>query len=305
MTAGTEPKGIVVLGMPRSGTTLLRRLLDAHPDISCPGETGLLGACGRFLEEEEIAGGRIGVVPGLAHLDVPEKDVLAGLREFVFGFHRRHAAAKGKRLWAEKTAFDIFYLAAVERLCGTHVRYLCVVRHGLDVACSIKELCDRNERYFAEIHRYVQRYPRPLEAFSRAWAEATGQLLDLADRRRDDALVVRYEDLVGDPVAVMTRIGDFLGTPWDMSFLSAALDSRESLGLGDWKSYGRSAIDDASIGRWRVLSPGTQALLASIVNPVLARSGYPEVAATGGPTSSDEERRRYELALLIGSRFKK
>ncbi|MCA9663328.1 MAG: sulfotransferase, partial [Myxococcales bacterium] len=37
-SAGRSP-GIIVLGAPRSGTTLLRRLLDAHPNIACPPET--------------------------------------------------------------------------------------------------------------------------------------------------------------------------------------------------------------------------------------------------------------------------
>ena len=42
-------EGIVVLGVPRSGTTLLRRLLQAHPHIACPPETNLLSAASRFF----------------------------------------------------------------------------------------------------------------------------------------------------------------------------------------------------------------------------------------------------------------
>ena len=49
--------GIVVLGTPRSGTTLLRRLLDAHPNIACPPETYVLSGAARFLHEETFAQG--------------------------------------------------------------------------------------------------------------------------------------------------------------------------------------------------------------------------------------------------------
>ena len=46
-------EGIIVLGAPRSGTTLTQRLLAAHPQIACPPETYLLRACSRFLHEEK------------------------------------------------------------------------------------------------------------------------------------------------------------------------------------------------------------------------------------------------------------
>ena len=52
---------LVILGFPRSGTTLLARLLDGHPDISAPPETGLLSAAGRFLAElTEVEGPPLG-----------------------------------------------------------------------------------------------------------------------------------------------------------------------------------------------------------------------------------------------------
>ena len=50
-------KGVIILGCPRSGTTLLRRLLDSHPDLSCPGETFLFRGAARFLKEDTISGG--------------------------------------------------------------------------------------------------------------------------------------------------------------------------------------------------------------------------------------------------------
>ena len=66
-------QGIVILGMPRSGTTLLRRLLDVHPAICCPPETNLLGAAARFLREETFAGGMaIGVLSGLSFAGIAE-----------------------------------------------------------------------------------------------------------------------------------------------------------------------------------------------------------------------------------------
>ena len=100
-----ERSGTLVVGHPRSGTTLLRRLLDAHPDIAAPPELHLFGACARFLRSERNAAGLdIGVLSGLAFAGFPDDEVLSALRAFAFGFLDDYAARHGKRRWVEKTA---------------------------------------------------------------------------------------------------------------------------------------------------------------------------------------------------------
>ena len=298
MTAAAR-EGILVLGTPRSGTTLLRRLLNAHPRIACPGETNVFTACGRFLRSERIAEDvRIGVVEGLGYAGFPADEVLRRLRDLAFSFHRDYAARQGKPRWASKTAFDAFYLREIERLCSGHVAFVCLQRHGLDVACSLQELCERNGGYLHELHEYVRQYPMVLEAFARVWVDLTQALLDFVARHADDALLIRYEDLVRDPDATMDRVLRFLGDTWDPAWTQRALADREQLGLGDWKTYGRTAVDAASVGRWRKLSPSTIHRLAEICNPTLERSGYPP-APTGAPPDPERSRRRYELGLLV------
>ncbi|MGH8166798.1 MAG: sulfotransferase family protein, partial [Woeseiaceae bacterium] len=164
----TDPayEGTIVIGAPRSGTTLLRRILDGHPDVACPAETNVFSGCGRMLQSETIAEGLdVGMLSGLAFAGFAESAVLEALREFAFEFHRQYARKEGKRRWASKTAFDLFYLDAIEKLCGDHARFICLQRHGLDVACSLKDLCDTNGGYLSELHEYIRRYPSPLEAF--------------------------------------------------------------------------------------------------------------------------------------------
>ena len=132
-------QGIVILGMPRSGTTLLRRLLDAHPAICCPPETNVLSAAARFLREEAIAGDvSVGVLSGLSFAGIAEQVVVARLRELVFGLLQDICRQCRKTRWAEKTAFNIFYLDQIEPLCCGSCRFLCLVRHPLDVVCSMQ-----------------------------------------------------------------------------------------------------------------------------------------------------------------------
>jgi hypothetical protein len=299
MGTATSCEGILVLGPPRSGTTLLRRLLDSHPRIACPPETNVFTACGRFLRSEQTADGvGIGVLEGLEYAGFPREEVLSRLREFAFSFHREYAARCGKPRWAAKTAFDVFYLSEIELLCGDHCVYLCLERHGLDVACSIKELCDKNGIYLQELHWYIARYPAILEAFAYAWVDLTRAIRDFARRRPEQVFLLRYEDLTAEPDATMAKVMEFLGESWDPEFTKKALSSPQSVGLGDWKTYGRPSIDASSVGRWKKLPPHTTARLAEICNPVLELCEY-EPVRTQASEAREAARRRYEVGLLL------
>lgn len=294
-------RGIVVLGMPRSGTTLLRRLLDAHPRIAAPGETFLLRGAARFLESETIADGiDYGVLGGLRAAGFAEDDVLRRLRDLVFGFLDEVADSEGKPRWAAKTAVDSFHIENIERVFGEHAYFVCLLRHGLDVVCSLDEFSGEVRGYIRELHAYVARYPRPLEAFAHAWADVTRGLLDFADRHPGTALVCRYEDLVREPEATLGRILGFVDEDFDPRLLKAAFRGGEVKGLGDWKTYSKPAIDTESLERWRELPEAALAGLAEIVNPTLAAAGYEPVSASRAG-DSDDAMRRYELAMMFNA----
>ena len=292
------PPGIVIIGTPRAGTTLLRRILDAHPRIACPPETYLLSAAARFLHEERFASGlRIGVLSGLAFAGFQEAEVLGRLRALVLGLLDDHARAQGKPRWAEKTAFDAFHLPAIRRLLQGHVRFVCIQRHGLDVACSLAELVDKTGGYVQELHGYLRRDPEPLCALAHAWVDAAGHVAELV---ADDplALDLRYEDLVREPEAVVRRVLEHVGEPYDESLLPRALGEPGRLGFGDWKTYGRAAIDGSSVGRWQTLPGATVSRLATVCNPMLERLGYEPVPSDEHP-SDEDARRRYAMGLRL------
>jgi protein-tyrosine sulfotransferase len=293
-------QGIVIFGMPRSGTTLLRRLLDAHPAICCPPETNLLSAAARFLREEAFAGGvSIGVLSGLSFAGIAEQVVIARLRELVFGLLEDICRQSRKKRWAEKTAFNIFYLEQIEQLCSGSCRFLCLIRHPLDVVCSIKELTDKMEMYVAELHAYMRQYPAPLEAFAHAWVEMHARLRRFVRDHPDDCLMLKYEDLVHNPAEELQRVFDFLNEPADVpAILSQALHGTEAIGLGDWKTYERRAIHTESVGRWRHLSPFTVNWLVNIIAAEMELAGYPSIATARSP-EPEVARRQYELGLLV------
>ena len=299
MSTSFQAEGIIILGAPRSGTTLLRRLIDAHPHIACPGETNLFAACGRFLRTENISEGvGIGVLDGLAYAGFSKNEVLGRLRDLAFSFHRDYAERQGKQRWASKTAFDAFYLDEIEEVCGDQAAFVCIQRHGLDVTCSIQELCNENGVYLRELHEYIVRYPRMLEAFAHAWVDLARSIDAFAKRHTENAVLVTYEDLTAKPDATMTRIMDFLGEEWNPELIERALKSRDGVGLGDWKTYRRDVIDQSSVARWERLSPDTLNRLGRICNPTLTLCGYDPVDLVD-EQSTEEARRKYRVGLLV------
>jgi hypothetical protein len=175
---------------------------------------------------------------------------------------------------------------------------VCIQRHGADVACSIQELCEKNGGYLQELHAYVVRYPMVLEAFAHAWVDLATAVHEFAARHPRNALVVKYEELTADPNGTMTKIMGFRGERWDRQWTEQALASRDGVGLGDWKTYGRSTVDPVSVGRWKKLPRHTISQLARICNPTLQLCGYEPL-----PASAEEPpeviRRRYQVGLLL------
>ena len=295
MSSQPDRPPVVVLGFPRSGTTLLSRIFDAHPEVSCPPETNLLSACGRFLRESGAEGPPLGVLSGLALAGIPEEEVLAELRGVVFRIHGRLAA--GKPVWMEKSGFDIFYLDEIERLLASHCRFLCVVRHPLDVAASVKDLVDKAGHYMPELREYLLRHDSPYEAFAAAWMDRADALAGFVGRHADRSLVVRYEDLVDDPAAVLARIADFIGgAPPTAKQVATGLAEPGRIGLGDWKVLDRREIDRGSIGRWRQALPrNTAARLIARLAPYLDAYGYPAPKPARQP-GREEALRQFDIA---------
>jgi amino acid adenylation domain-containing protein len=298
-TREAKKMGTIVLGVPRSGTTLLRRLLNGHPSLSCPGETFLLSACARFIQNDTMPNDiSVGVLEGLKRLQIDPAQVLERLRSFFIEIHVTHAAAQGKTHWAEKSASDVFYLDQIEQLMGNHAQFVVLLRHGLDVAASLVELSERVGGYYSEFHRYVSQSQYPIEAFVRMWAERTDLLLDFAERRRSQVCLVRYEDLVSDTDKVMNTIFGFIGISEQAGIAERVLKNKDTTGIGDWKASQNTEVRTDRVGRWKRLSPAVIPKLARIANPVLERAGYAPINDFADDNGFDRDARYAQAARV-------
>jgi acyl transferase domain-containing protein len=263
----------LVLCTPRSGSTLFRLMLSAHPGIFCPPELWLLGHAtlsewsqdpfavvyrdGLIRAVAGLDGGSSGAAEGavgeLVRRSAPVADVYRMLRE-----------RSGGRLLVDKTpgyVLDPAALARAERLFH-EARYIHLVRHPL--ACIDSFVRSRFDRFLEE-------RGDPREIAERTWADGNANALEFrASLPAARHLLVRYEALVRAPVAVMEEVCAFLGVPFVDDVLRPYERGRMLEGPGDPGLRARSAIDPTRADAWS----SAPAALGTRARALAAALGY-------------------------------
>lgn len=252
VTSGEPARPAFILSTERSGSTLLRWLLDAHPEIASPGEILL----GRLCFDLFVTLSRTVCAPADASGDVAARRAanyatLARVRTIVEGIMREYAGARGKRVWCDKTPHNLAYLTVLVDTFPD-ARYVCLYRDGRDVARSCLEVS--RDGFMAELVEYARRSPHDLVgAMLESWCEKTELLLKMELHHRAICHRVRYEDLVARPDEVLPPLFAFLGVAWDPSLLERAFTMRHDEGGGDQLIKQTSRVETDRVGRGRNL----------------------------------------------------
>ena len=300
----SKENGVIILGHPRSGTTLLRRLLNGHDNLHCPGETHVLNSCARFIQAEKTANGLdMGVLSGLHFAGIKENEVLENVRSLGFSLLEKASANKAGTRWVEKTAADSNYITEIDQLFGEHAYFIGIVRHGLDVAISSKDFSDAAGMYLDMFKPYINQYQQPLEALLRSWVDVTTELLTFSQKHPDNCLLIRYEDLIDEPEEVLQYILEFIGEEFSSDMLTKGLENTTELGLSDPKCLQQSKVTKVNSKRWEILSDFQLNHLSDIANPLLGMLGYEKIEIVNNE-SKEEALRRYELELIVNAKNK-
>ena len=254
---------IVVGGFYRSGTSLVRRLLDAHPRIYCGPEPAFFRDFTGDYIDDPLANVRF--LQASRRL-VPESDLMEIVGAAFVRLHERAAEHAGKPRWADKDPMNTVHLADWERLLGDRWLFLHVVRNPLDTLASLREA------------GFPRTMPADLDAQIALWQRYTRAGRDFARRHPDRARQVRYEDLVRDPGPVLADLMAWLGESLDPGQL--VLDpKRHQRGLEDAKARRATSIHTESVGRWHtLLSPEEAERIEATCGPLWA-----ETLAAGEP----------------------
>ncbi len=289
----------LILGFPRSGTTLLSRLIDAHPEISSPPETFMFSSAARFLAEQSaVEGPPIGVLSGLAFAGFEPEEVMGPLRAMLFGWHERIAA--GKPAWAEKTGTDVFHLETLEPFLAGHARFVILMRNPLDVIASNMDLAATMGAQLPELFALTRGVNDPHEGLARALADRTEALDAFVDRNAAECHRLRYEDLLTDPETVLTDLFAFMGRPTPpRAVIDAAFTGERKIGLGDFRIHETSGLGAPVKDGWRKRLPrAAAARIIPILAPLLERHGY-KVPKTPAQPGREDAVRQFTLAARM------
>lgn len=198
----------------RSGSTLLRMILNSHPDIYAPHEL--------HLAHIKVELGIAAAEDAIAALDLDRQELTFMLWDRLLTQALRRS---GKSVLVEKTPNLVFMWHRVAS-CWPGGRFIHLLRHPAAILDSWQRA-------------------RPKQSADEAVSSVTRYLVALREAR--SALpghTVRYEDLTTDPAGEARRLCDFLGVGWDPAMIEYGRHDHGGVrsGLGDWHEKIRTGV---------------------------------------------------------------
>jgi Flp pilus assembly protein TadD len=236
---------IFVLGMPRSGTTLIEQILASHPQVHGGGELRTFFEA--LLAVRGPDGRPVAAAKSVAALDAKVfadigAQYLAGIRKL----------APTAPLIVDKMPNNYYFIGFIH-LALPNAKIIHVIRDPIDTCISnFSKLFSQefNHSYdLAELGRYYKRYERLMAHWQSVLPQ--GRILD-----------VRYEDVVGDLEQETRRLLDYCELPWDERCLGFYETQRQVRTASAVQV--RQPIYGSSVGRWRRYREYIAPLLAEI-----------------------------------------
>lgn len=192
----TEQKPIFILGVPRSGTTLLSLILDSHRNIAVGRETGVMRSMAWFLADEHRPENK-NHEGWFEKYQVSRAAMTGQIRDFLNAFFLTYARKCGKKRWGEKTPFHTQYVELINEIFPD-AQFIHIVRDPRAVVASRK------------------RWGVKLEDVAQEWLTDNLKVSKFGERAgKERYFRFFYKDLVLAPEATIRSVLDFLGEDWD------------------------------------------------------------------------------------------
>ncbi len=207
-----------IVGVPRSGSTVLRLMLDSHPLLAIPPETGFLTrplGWLKFISRREALFRAVTQLPFKTGpwrdfgLDAGEfRSTLRKIHPFAASegfraFYRLYARNQNKPFYGDKTPLYCRHLTAIEKLLP-EAHFIHIIRDGRDVALSLRPL------WFAP--------GRDLPTLAKYWSKLIQQTRTTG-KQCHAYMEIRYEQLITEPESALKSICSFLKLDFDFAML--------------------------------------------------------------------------------------
>lgn len=245
-TGSADEAPLFVVGMPRTGTTLVDRILSSHPEVESAGELQAIP-----LAVKQLAGtpSRLVIDPATIAASGAVDPAAIGDAYLTRAAHHR---TRGKARFTDKLPANFLYVGHIARALP-NARIVCLRRNPMDTIWSnYKNLFASQSAYYAysydlmDIARYYARFDRLMALWESLWP---GRVLQLS-----------YEDLVADQEMQTRRLLDHCGLAWDEACLS--FHENKAAVATPSAAQVRRPLNADSVGKWRAHGDALQPVLA-------------------------------------------
>src|SRR5689334_4846309 len=233
--AAAERAPMFILSAPRTGSTLLRCILDTHPDLHCPGELRLgpiieyLASSHRYTDDAVTT-------------DRASTTSFRGARRLIEAFMGDLCRDVGKPRWCEKTPLNAYHIAFIHATFP-EAFYVCLHRQPLDAIRST-------------IQGGLMEHAMPTWKYSdqeivniavERWCDWTQKILAFERVCPEKCIRVKYEQLVSAPHDTINQVLAFAHFHLMPCIVEDAFATRHADGIGDFKF-----VDTVGITRDRI-----------------------------------------------------
>ncbi|MDC0935829.1 sulfotransferase [Pirellulales bacterium] len=251
----------ILIGHPRSGTTMAQHILDAHPKVVALDERHVMGT---IVHNGAIRNGRDEepTPDRLDRLQAAERIRLRG--EYWREIEKMIDPPLGDRLLLDKHPQWLTYLPSITRVFPD-AKVIVAIRDPRDVclSCYMQQFSlNATSVAFLSLEGTVNHYVQ----FMKFW-------LTLRSMLPTDWIEFRYEDMAHDIESESRRLTDFLGLTWDDSVLDFHLQARQKdVSTPSYEAV-TQPVNTRAIGRWKNYAEHFEPLLAEL-EPFVEAFGY-------------------------------
>jgi len=243
---------VFIGGMGRSGTNLLRRMLNSHSVIASGPEFNHIEDIIKLFRKLYTS-----IEQGRTSAYLTTQELIASYRAFIESLFEPYAHRRDARIVVEKTPSNIWFFPELSFIFPD-AKFINLMRDGRDVACSHREVGQRMVKAGETIS--TDRDSALVSIFHCAtlWNETIRFGMSLSQKdsplaRANRILSVKYEDLVAYPEQEIRRLCRFLDVSYEPEMLVPEELSHDTFTDGFWVIPEDSTrpVSQRSVGRWR------------------------------------------------------
>ena len=211
---------IFIFGCQRSGTTLLRYILDSHSEISSPPESKFIFPLIKEVYENDISN------KALDSMNISNKEFNQNFSNFINYFLNNYSYKKKKLIWADKSNHHLYILNSLNKIFKkSESKYISLIRDGIDVSYSFLN-------YKKHTFKFIDYSNKKsiLNSSLKHWIDYNTLLKK--NIKRYKIYLIQYENLVKKPNVEINKLCKSLKIKFEKEMINYGKFKHES-GFGD------------------------------------------------------------------------